>query len=141
MQSPKEASPSRSERATWSSQYVAKDYSLKSFDARIEKRDPFQSRSISLVGRPRAANGQSRKTSVPHGARVLSNRCWRPGDVPLLPLDWRVSKARASRLFAPQPNGRLLRGSAIQGTFIQVARVAPTRPITPGATPLWIQRA
>jgi len=90
---------------------------LKSFDARIEKRDPFPVQIyLASLEDPRARERTVTEDVSPHGARVLSNRCWRPGDVPLLtPLIGEYPKHARVVYCAPQPNGGYCVGVQFKG--------------------------
>ena len=55
---------------------------LKSFDARIEKRDPLPVQVyLASLEEPRTRERTVTEDVSPHGARVLSSRCWQPGEV------------------------------------------------------------
>src|SRR2546430_9488773 len=58
---------------------------LKSFDARIERREPLPVQVyLANLEQPRARERTVTEDVSPHGARVLTKRCWQPGEVPLV---------------------------------------------------------
>ena len=58
---------------------------LKSFDARIEKRDPLPVQVyLASLEEPRARERTVTEDVSPHGARVLTKRYWQPDEVPLV---------------------------------------------------------
>jgi len=76
---------------------------------------------------------RKRKTSVPHGARVLTKRCWQPGEIPLVtPLMGEFPKHARVVYCDPQAEGWLLCGHTIRRPPIQVGRYSSRRvsPIT-----------
>ncbi len=82
---------------------------LKSFDARIEKREPLPVQLyLANLEEPRARERTVTEDVSPHGARVLTKRYWRPGEVPLL-----------TPLIGDFP-----KHARIRRTLIQVARLA-----------------
>src|SRR5260370_7379692 len=79
---------------------------LKTFDARIEKRDPLPVQVyLASLEKPRTRERTITEDVSPHGARVVSSRYWPPGDVPrLTPLIGRSpNPAPFAHLFTP-PN-------------------------------------
>jgi hypothetical protein len=80
---------------------------LKTFDARIEKRDPLPVQVyLARLDEPRARERTITEDVSPHGARVVSSRCWKPGDVPLLtPLTGKYPKHARVIYCVPQPDG------------------------------------
>src|SRR5436305_15154628 len=79
MQSPKRIEPVENEQADYHSTQ-RKLPRLKSFDARIERREtlPVQIYLANLVAQ-RAREHTVTEDVSPHGARVLTNRCWQHG--------------------------------------------------------------
>jgi len=80
---------------------------LKSFDARIEKRDPLPVQVyLASLEEPRARERTVTEDVSPHGARVLTQRYWQRGEVPLLtPLVGEYPKHARIVYCTPQPNG------------------------------------
>jgi len=90
---------------------------LKSFDARIEKRDPLPVQVyLASLEEPRARERTVTEDVSPHGARVLSCRCWQPGEVPLLtPLIGEYPKYARVVYCSPQQNGGYCVGIKFEG--------------------------
>jgi len=90
---------------------------LKSFDARIEKRDPLPVQVyLASLEEPQARERTVTEDVSPHGARVLSSRYWQPGEVPLLtPLIGEYPKHARVVYCAPQPNGGYCVGIKFEG--------------------------
>jgi len=90
---------------------------LKTFDARIEKRDPLPVQVyLASLEKPRARERTITEDVSPHGARVVSSRYWQPGDVPLLtPLIGRYPKHARVVYCVPQPNGGYCVGIKFEG--------------------------
>jgi hypothetical protein len=90
---------------------------LKSFDARIEKRDPLPVQIyLASLDDPRARERTVTEDVSPHGARVLTSRYWRHGEVPLLtPLIGDYPKHARVVYCAPQPDGGYCVGVEFKG--------------------------
>ncbi len=80
---------------------------LKSFDARIERREPLPVQIyLATLEEPRTRERTVTEDVSPHGARVLSKRCWQPGEVPLVtPLMGEYPKHARIVYCDPQPKG------------------------------------
>ena len=90
---------------------------LKSFDARIEGREPVQVQIyLANLDEPRAREHTVTEDVSPHGARVLTKRCWRPGEVPLVtPLIGEFPKHARVVYCDPQRNGGYSVGLQFEG--------------------------
>jgi len=90
---------------------------LKSFDARREKRDPLPVQVyLASLEEPRTREQTVTEDVSPHGARVLTRRCWNPGEVPLLtPLIGEYPKHARVVYCIPQPNGGYCLGIEFEG--------------------------
>ncbi|PYU76691.1 MAG: hypothetical protein DMG49_00980 [Acidobacteria bacterium] len=91
---------------------------LKSFDARIEKRDPLPVQVyLASLEEPRARERTVTEDVSPHGARVLSSRYWQQGEVPLLTLLIGKYPKHARVVYCiPQPNGGYCVGIKFEGS-------------------------
>src|SRR5258708_28602623 len=78
---------------------------LKSFDARIERREPLPIQIyLANLEEPRAGERTVTEDVSPHGARVLTKRCWQPAEVPLVtPLMGEFPKHARVVYCDPQP--------------------------------------
>src|SRR5205814_9983026 len=84
MKSPKRIAPVENEQADYHSTQ-RKIPRLKSFDARIERREPLPVQIyLANLDEPRAREHTVTEDVSPHGARLLTNRCWQRGDVLLV---------------------------------------------------------
>jgi hypothetical protein len=94
---------------------------LKSFDARIEKREPLPVQVyLASLDEPRARERTVTEDVSPHGARMLSSRRWKPGDVPLItPLIGQYPKHARVVYCDRQPNGSYCVGIEFQGPTIK----------------------
>jgi hypothetical protein len=90
---------------------------LKTFDARMEKRDPLPMQVyLASLDEPRARERTITEDVSPHGARVVSSRYWQPGDVPLLtPLTGKYPKHARVVYCVPQPDGTYSVGIKFDG--------------------------
>ena len=90
---------------------------LKSFDARIEKREPMPVQLyLANLEEPQARERTVTEDVSPHGARVLTKRYWRPGEVPLLtPLIGDFPKHARVVYCDPQPKGGYCVGIRFEG--------------------------
>ena len=90
---------------------------LKSFDARIEKRDPLPVQVyLASLEEPRARERTVTEDVSPHGARVLTKRYWGPGEAPLLtPLIGEFPKHARVVYCDPQPDGAYCVGIEFEG--------------------------
>jgi len=90
---------------------------LKSFDARRERRDPLPVQVyLASLEEPRTREQTVTEDVSPHGARVLTRRCWNPGEVPLLtPLIGEYPKHARVVYCIPQPNGGYFLGIEFEG--------------------------
>jgi hypothetical protein len=90
---------------------------LKSFDARMEKREPLPIQIyLANLDEPRACERTVTEDVSPHGARVLTNRYWQPGEVPLLtPLIGDYPKQARVVYCDPQPKGGYCLGIEFEG--------------------------
>ena len=90
---------------------------LKSFDARRERRDPLPVQVyLASLEEPRTREQTVTEDVSPHGARVLTRRCWNPGEVPLLtPLIGEYPKHARVVYCIPQPNGGYCLGIEFEG--------------------------
>src|SRR5947209_20454465 len=79
-----------------------------SFDARIERREPLPVQIyLANLEAPRAREHTVTEDVSPHGARVLTKRCWQPGEVPLVtPLMGEFPKHARVVYCDPQQIGR-----------------------------------
>jgi len=125
MQSPKESSPVENEQADHHSTQ-RKIPRLKSFDARIERREPLPVQiDLANLEEPRAREHTVTEDVSPHGARVLTKTMLAARrNTAGYPLDGRVSEARSSRLLCSSAEGWLLCGHTIRRPPIQVAGIA-----------------
>ena len=118
MQSPKRIEPveNLAEQADYRSTQ-RKVLHLKSFDARIERRDPLPVQVyLASLEKPRARERTVTEDVSPHGARVLSSRYWQPGDVPLLtPLIGQYPKHARVVYCDPQPKSGYCVGIQFEG--------------------------
>ena|SRR5712672_743610 len=91
---------------------------LKSFDARRERRDPLPVQVyLASLEEPRTREQTVTEDVSPHGARVLTRRCWNPGEVPLLtPLIGEYPKHARVVYCIPQPNGGYCLGIEFEGS-------------------------
>src|SRR2546430_1894534 len=90
---------------------------LKSFDARMERRDPLPVQVyLASLEEPRARERTVTEDVSPHGARVLTQRCWNPGEVPLLtPLIGEYPKHARVVYCTRQSNGGYCVGIEFEG--------------------------
>jgi len=90
---------------------------LKSFDARIERREPLPVQIyLANLEEPRARERTVTEDVSPHGARVLSERCWQRGEVPLVtPLMGEFPKHARVVYCDPQPRGGYCVGIQFDG--------------------------
>jgi hypothetical protein len=90
---------------------------LKSFDARIETREPLLVQVyLASLEEPRARERTVTEDVSPHGARVLTKRHWQPGEVPLLtPLIGEFPKHARVVYCDPQPKGGYSVGIEFEG--------------------------
>ena len=90
---------------------------LKSFDARIERREPVPVQIyLANLDEPRIRERTVTEDVSPHGARVLTKRYWQPGEAPLLtPLIGEFPKHARVVYCHPQPNGSYCVGIAFEG--------------------------
>lgn len=90
---------------------------LKSFDVRIERREPLPVQIyLASLQEPRARERTITENVSPHGARVLTKRCWRPGEVPLVtPLIGAFPKHARIVYCDPQPEGGYCVGIQFEG--------------------------
>jgi len=90
---------------------------LKSFDARVEKREPLPVQLyLANLDEPRVRERTVTEDVSPHGARVLTKRYWRPDEVPLLtPLIGEFPKHAYVVYCAPQPDGGYCLGVKFEG--------------------------
>jgi len=90
---------------------------LKSSDARIEKREPMPVQLyLANLEEPQARERTVTEDVSPHGARVLTKRYWRPGEVPLLtPLIGDFPKHARVVYCDPQPKGGYCVGIKFEG--------------------------
>ena len=118
MQSPKRIEPveNSSEQAGHRSTQP-KILRLKSFDARVEKRDPLPVQVyLASLEEPRARERTVTEDVSPHGARVFTKRYWQPGEVPLLtPLIGEFPKRARVAYCVPQANGGYCVGIEFEG--------------------------
>ena len=118
MQSPKRIEPveNSSEQADYRSRQP-KILRLKSFDARVEKRDPLPVQVyLASLEEPRARERTVTEDVSPHGARVFTKRYWQPGEVPLLtPLLGAFPKHAQVVYCVPQPEGGYCLGIKFEG--------------------------
>jgi hypothetical protein len=118
MQSPKKIEPveNSSEQAGHRSTQP-KILRLKSFDARVEKRDPLPVQVyLASLEEPRVRERTVTEDVSPHGARVLTKRYWRPGEVPLLtPLIGEFPKHARVAYCDPLANGGYCVGIEFEG--------------------------
>src|SRR5438046_2692223 len=79
---------------------------LKSFDARIERREPVPVQIyLANLDEPRIRERTVTEDVSPHGARVLTKRYWQPDEVPLVtPLIRAVPKHALAGYCASRPN-------------------------------------
>ena len=90
---------------------------LKSSDARIEKREPLPVQLyLASLDDPRTRERTVTEDVSPHGARVLTQRCWNPGEVPLLtPLIGEYPKHARVVYCTRQSNGGYCVGIEFEG--------------------------
>src|SRR6266436_8267021 len=118
MQSPKRIEPveNSSEQADYRSRQP-KILRLKSFDARMEKREPLPVQVyLANLDEPRVRERTVTEDVSPHGARVLTKRYWQPGEVPLLtPLLGEFPKHAQVVYCVPQQEGGYCLGIRFEG--------------------------
>ena len=92
---------------------------LKSFDARVEVREPIPVEVyLARLDNPRLVERTITEDISAHGARVVSKRYWKPGDVPLLtPLIGEFPKYARVVYCAPQPQGGYCVGIKFSASF------------------------
>lgn len=80
---------------------------LKSFDARVEAREPVPVPVyLARLDQPRLVERTITEDVSAHGARVVTKRCWQRGEVPLLtPLIGEFPKYARVVYCDPQPDG------------------------------------
>src|SRR5213595_4118591 len=90
---------------------------LKSFDARIERREPVPVQIyLANLDEPRIRERTVTEDVSPHGARVLTKRYWQPGEVPLVtPLMGEFPKHARVVYCDPQPKGGYCVGIQFEG--------------------------
>jgi len=90
---------------------------LKSFDARMERRDPLPVPVyLASLEEPRTREQTVTEDVSPHGARVLTRRYWNRDEVPLLtPLIGEYPKHARVVYCTPQPNGGYCLGIEFEG--------------------------
>jgi hypothetical protein len=90
---------------------------LKSSDARIEKREPLPVQLyLASLDEPRARERTVTEDVSPHGARVLTKRCWQRGEAPLLtPLSGEFPRHARVVYCDPQADGGYCVGIAFEG--------------------------
>jgi len=90
---------------------------LKSFDARIEKREPLPVQIyLANLDEPRVRERTVTEDVSAHGARVLTKRCWRRGEVPLVtPLIGEFPKHARVVYCDPQAKGGYCLGIQFEG--------------------------
>jgi hypothetical protein len=90
---------------------------LKSFDARMERREPLPVQIyLANLDEPRARERTVTEDVSPHGARVLTKRHWQPGEVPLLtPLLGEFPKHAQVVYCVPQLEGGYCLGVKFEG--------------------------
>jgi hypothetical protein len=90
---------------------------LRGFDARMEKRDPLPVQVyLASLEEPKAHERTVTEDVSPHGARVLTKRFWRRGEVPLLtPLTGDYPKHARIVYCEPLRNGRYCVGVEFEG--------------------------
>jgi len=91
---------------------------LKSFDARIERREPLPVQIyLANLEEPRARERTVTEDVSSHGARVFTKRCWRPGEVPLVtPLIGEFPKHARVVYCDSQPKGGYCVGIQFEGS-------------------------
>src|SRR5438105_15360346 len=91
---------------------------LKSFDARIERREPVPVQIyLANLDEPRIRERTVTEDVSPHGARVLTKRYWQPGEVPLLTSLIGEYPQHARIVYCvPQPNGGYCVGINFEGS-------------------------
>jgi hypothetical protein len=116
MQSPKRIEPVENEQADYHSTQ-RKIPRLKSFDARIERREPLPVQiDLANLEEPRAREHTVTEDVSPHGARVLTKRCWQPGEIPLVtPLMGEFPKHARVVYCGPQVKGGYCVGIQFEG--------------------------
>ena len=94
---------------------------LKSFDARIERREPLPVQLyLANLEEPRTRERTVTEDVSPHGARVLTKRCWQPGEIPLVtPLMGEFPKHARVVYCDPQPKGGYFVGIQFEGPPIK----------------------
>src|ERR1700745_1265352 len=90
---------------------------LKAFDARVERREPRPVQVyLASLEEPRVREQTVTEDVSPHGARVVTRRCWNPGEVPLLTLLTGDYPKHARVVYCtPRPNGGYCLGIEFEG--------------------------